>query len=100
LSIDKPEGLYLSLKNIDNLYNGASTLAIHERIAVSTVNGFSWIFKHWFISFIGFGLVGGFIYRYLTFHSPHSKKRIGGGGNNGSVLPSFRPINSVDSHKD
>lgn len=97
LSIDRPEGLYLSLKNLDNLNNGASILALHEKIAVKTAYGFHWIFKHWFISFIMFGLVGGFIYRYLTYHSPYQKRRTGGNG--GSVLPSFRPVN-VDTHKD
>jgi hypothetical protein len=92
LSIDRPESIYASLKNLNKL-NGASTLAIHQRLAVKVGNGFSWVFKHWIISFIGFGIIGSFLYRYLTFHGPN-KKRIGGGS---GVLPSFRPI---DSHKD
>jgi hypothetical protein len=93
LSVDNPESLYLGLQKLNKL-SGISTLAVHERLAVKVGNGFSWVFKHWMISFIGFGIIGSILYRYLTFHGPQNKKRIGGGG---GVLPSFRPI---DTHKD
>lgn len=86
-----PEGIYASLESFNKLRGGQSTLAIHQRVAVSVGNCFSWIFRHWMISFVLFGFLGSVVYRYLTFHGP---KRIGGGG---GVLPSFRPI---DTHKD
>lgn len=74
---------------MDQLSGGTSTLALHEKLTLSASNGFSWIFQHWFISFFGFGILGSFIYRYLTFHGP-SKLSNG-------ILPSYRP---VDTHKD
>lgn len=89
LSVDNPQELILSLKNIKKLSGGASTLAFHQKLSLSASNGFSWIFKHWFISLFGFSILGSFIYRYLTFHGP-SKLSNG-------ILPSYRP---VDTHKD
>ncbi|KAL9554563.1 hypothetical protein MBANPS3_002756 [Mucor bainieri] len=90
LSLDKPEGLYVGLKNLEKL-QGESTLLVHQKVGVSISRSVDWIFAHWFISFLGFGLVGSFVYRYLTFHNP---KRLGG-----SVLPSFRPADAY-THKD
>lgn len=90
LSLDKPEGLYVGLKNLEKL-QGESTLLAHQKVGVSISRSMDWIFAHWFISFLGFGLVGSFVYRYLTFHNP---KRL-----DGSVLPSFRSTNAY-THKD
>ncbi|EPB86197.1 hypothetical protein HMPREF1544_07009 [Mucor circinelloides 1006PhL] len=90
LSIDKPEGLYVGLKNLQKL-QGESTLLAHQKLGVSVSRSIDWIFAHWFISFLGFGIVGSFVYRYLTFHNP---KRLGN-----SVLPSFRPADAY-THKD
>ncbi|KAI8641483.1 thioredoxin-like protein [Parasitella parasitica] len=89
LSIDKPEGLYVGLKNLQKL-KGQSTLLAHQKISVTISRSVNWIFAHWIISILGFGIVGSFVYRYLTFHSP---KRLGG------VLPSFRSVDTY-SHKD
>lgn len=86
-SIDKPEDLYLGLKQLDEL-QGETTLAMYERVGVSVSNGFNWMSRHWFFSLLVFSLVGGFIYRYLTFHGPK----------NSSLLPSFH--RSVNHHKD
>ncbi|CEP14057.1 hypothetical protein [Parasitella parasitica] len=88
-SIDRPEGLFLGLKNLQKL-KGQSTLLAHQKIGVSISRSISWIFAHWFISFLGFGILASFVYRYMTFHSP---KRLG------DVLPSFRPVDTY-SHKD
>ncbi|KAL7320464.1 hypothetical protein PS15m_000353 [Mucor circinelloides] len=90
LSIDKPEGLYVGLKNLQKL-QGESTLLAHQKLGVSVSRSIDWIFAHWFISFLGFGIIGSFVYRYLTFHNP---KRLGN-----SVLPSFRPADAY-THKD
>ncbi|KAI9256815.1 thioredoxin-like protein [Helicostylum pulchrum] len=86
--MDEPEKLYASLNQLNQLY-GVSTLAVHERIYVSTSNGFRWLAKHWFLSMIGFTILSSFIYRYLTFHGPTRLTK--------GVLPSYRP---VDTHKD
>lgn len=85
LSIDKPEELYLSLENLDDL-KGETTLAVYERVGVSMSNGISWVRQHWIVSFFVFSIVGGFIYRYLTFHGP---KRLSNAG-----LPRY------NTHKD
>ncbi|GAN07898.1 thioredoxin-domain-containing protein [Mucor ambiguus] len=90
LSLDKPEGLYVGLKNLEKL-QGESTLLAHQKVGVSISRSMDWIFAHWLISCLGFGLVGSFVYRYLTFRNP---KRLGG-----SVLPSFRPADAY-THKD
>lgn len=83
--MDQPQALIQSLKNMDQL-SGASTLAFHQRMTVSAT---SWVFKHWFLSIVGFGIMGSFIYRYLTFHGPTKLSH--------GILPTYRP---VDSHKD
>lgn len=88
-SIDKPEELYLGLKKMSKL-KGETSLAVYERVGVSMTNGMSWVGRHWFISFLVFSVVGGFVYRYLTFHGP---KRL-------PMLPTYRTAVNNNSHKD
>ncbi|KAI9480554.1 MAG: thioredoxin-like protein [Benjaminiella poitrasii] len=96
LSLDKPEGLYISLKSLKDL-KGHSTLAFHEKVGSTIAHTMNWIATHWLISIIGFGFALSFVYRYLTYRSP---KRLGNHAGN-SVLPSFRSVNSYDyAHKD
>jgi hypothetical protein len=93
-SLDSPENIYLALKNFKEL-EGQSTLLMHQKMGVSISNTFNWISRHWFISFIGFGVLGSFVYRYLTFHNP---KRL---HSSGGVLPTFRTTATNDyAHKD
>ncbi|KAI7905550.1 thioredoxin-like protein [Cokeromyces recurvatus] len=92
LDLDKPEGLFIALKNLDHL-KGQSVLAAHEKVGVAVVNTMNWISIHWFISMIVFGLVFGVIYRYVTYHAP---KRLNSGN---SFLPSFDHSYEY-SHKD
>ncbi|KAI8967043.1 thioredoxin-like protein [Mycotypha africana] len=95
LSIDQPEELYTTLKNLDKL-QGETTLAVHEQIGDSLTRGVRWIFTHWFISSITLGVVGSFVYRYLTYHSP---KRLNNAYiNANSGLPYYKP--SSYTHKD
>jgi hypothetical protein len=87
-SLDSPEGIYLGLKNLGQL-KGQSTLLLHQKMGVSISNTFAWISRHWFISFIAFGVLGSFVYRYLTFHGPKS-----------SILPTFKSATTDYAHKD
>ncbi|KAI8367326.1 thioredoxin-like protein [Blakeslea trispora] len=90
-SLNHPEAVYRALEHLDQL-EGQSILNSHEKIGVTVNHALTWIGAHWIISLFSFSVLGAFVYRYLTHHSP---KRI-----SASILPSFKAVPTSDYHKD